>query len=99
MAAVDNSALERWRSLDAVGVLLAIADHAKRDASFVPAKAAHTQRWHASVGGQDFELLLTGPKFWDTRGNVGGGGAVDLAMHLARLKFKEAVRLLADRRV
>jgi hypothetical protein len=99
MAAVDNSSLERWRSLDAVRVLQVIADHAKRDASFVPAKAANTQRWHASVSGQDFELLLTGPKFWDTRENVGGGGAVDLAMHVTRLKFKAAVRLLTERRV
>ncbi len=96
---MDNSALERWRSLDAVSVLQVIAEHAKRDASFVPAKLASTERWHASVDGQDFELLLTGPKFWDTRENIGGGGAVDLAMHLTRLKFKAAVRLLAERRV
>lgn len=99
MAAVDRSLLERWRSLDSVYVLSAIADYAKRDLSFAPVKSAATQRWHVSMGGRDFELLLTGAKFWDTRAEVGGGGAVDLSMHLAGLEFKDAVRLLLERQV
>ncbi len=94
---MDKSDLTRWRSYDAVTAVLALAEHAKRDASFVPTGSAQTQRWHVSVGGHDFELLLTGPKFWDTRGRQGGGGAVDLAMHLLGLDFKGAVRVLAER--
>jgi hypothetical protein len=46
------------------------------------------------MGAREFELLLTGPKFWDTRMEVGGGGAIDLACHLAGCSFKAAVRLL-----
>jgi hypothetical protein len=99
MAAVDKSLLERWRSLDAVDVVSALADYAKRDPSFVPIKSTTSERWHVSVCGRDFELLLTGPKFWDTRESAGGGGAVDLAMHLAGLRFKDAVRLLVERRI
>ena len=96
---MDNSILKRWRSLDAVGVVSALADYAKRDPSFSPIKSINTERWHVSMGGRDFELLLTGPKFWDTRESAGGGGAVDLAMHLAGLRFKDAVRLLVERRI
>lgn len=93
---MDNSKLSRWRSLDLVGVLPAVADHAKRDLTYAPAKDPRTQRWHVSAGGQDFELLVTGAKFWDTRAGVGGGGAIDLVMHLNTLNFRAAVRKLRN---
>lgn len=91
---MDKSLLLRWRELPAVEVLTALADHAKRDATYVALKSPFSSRWHARYGNREFELLLTGPKFWDTRACKGGGGAVDLAMHLARVNFSEAVRLL-----
>lgn len=91
---MDKSTLERWRSLDASKVLMAVANHAKPDVTYTPVQSSQSSRWHASRGGHDFELLLTGPKFWDTRSQVGGGGAVDLVMHLAGTSFKEAAVLL-----
>lgn len=94
MKAVDNSLLERWRELDAVTALMALADHAKADVTYTPAKSPKTSRWHASCGGHDFELLLTGSKFWDTRSETGGGGAIDLVMHLHSCSFKEAAERL-----
>ncbi|MGA4005822.1 hypothetical protein ACI2US_05560 [Ralstonia nicotianae] len=62
--------------------------------SYVAVKSPLSSRWHARYGSREFELLLTGPKFWDTRERKGGGGAVDLVMHLARVDFSDAVRLL-----
>ena len=94
---VDNKVLERWQQLDASKVLSAVADYAKEDVSFVPVKNAATTRWHARVEQNEFELLLTGPKFWDTRCNRGGGGAVDLVMHLHGCHFKPAAALLTER--
>ena len=99
MAAVDHSSLLRWRSLDATLVLRTVADYAKRDVTFHPVKDSKTSRWHACVRGCDFELLLTGPKFWDPRDRRGGGGAVDLVMHLAHVDFKQAVELLRTSRL
>ncbi len=93
---MDNSSLQRWRSLDAAIVLLSFADHAKKDASYRALRGTESTRWHASVGGQDIELLLTGTKFWDTRSERGGGGAVDLVMHIRGVPFKTAVRLLEE---
>ncbi|MFC5521773.1 hypothetical protein [Polaromonas jejuensis] len=93
---VDNQILDRWQKLDASNVLLAVADYAKEDVSFVPAKKAATTRWHARVRQTEFELLLTGPKFWDVRANRGGGGAVDLVMHLHGCNFKPAAALLKE---
>lgn len=85
--------------MDVTTVLVAIADYAKRDITFFPIKDKATTRWHATVRGREFELLLTGPKFWDTRLQKGGGGAVDLAEHLFRIDFKEAVGELRKKRL
>ena len=71
---IDGAVLARWRSLDAATAVAAIADHAKRDRTFKPVKDVTTSRWHVTVDGNEFELLLTGPKFWDTRTRTGGGG-------------------------
>jgi hypothetical protein len=91
---VDKSLLLRWRRLSAVEVLTALADHAKLDVTYVALKSPLSSRWHARYGSREYELVLTGPKFWDTRERKGGGGAIDLAMHLTRADFSEAVRLL-----
>lgn len=96
MPRVDSSEIVRWRSLDAAVALLALARHAKRDPTFEPIKDQATTRWHANVAGLDFELLLTGPKFFDTRAETGGGGAIDLAMHLLRADFKTAAGALRN---
>lgn len=91
---IAGTVLSRWHSLDAATALAAIADHVKQDKTFEPVKDSTTTRWHVTVDGHDFELLLTGPKFWDTRARTGGGGAIDLVMHLAGTDFKRAARRL-----
>lgn len=91
---VDDATLERWRSLDALFVLARLDCYAKRDITYHPTKANKTSRYHVSANGRDWELLLTGPKFWDTRAEKGGGGAIDLTMHLFGLDFKRALRKL-----
>lgn len=91
---MDNSILTRWREADASACLTALTDFAKPDPTYVPRKDTRSTRWHASVNGDDVELLCTGSKFWDTRAHRGGGGAVDMAMHLFKVDFKRAVALL-----
>ncbi|WP_440525430.1 hypothetical protein [Serratia nevei] len=51
-------------------------------------------RVNVALGGGGVELLATGPKWYDTRAEKGGGGAIDLAMHLLRLDFVSAVKRL-----
>lgn len=91
---VDDRMLGQWRALDALYVLKKLGCYVKLDVSFHPLKVKRTERYQVNVNGQDWELVLTGPKFWDTRANKGGGGAVDLTMHLLNLDFKGASRLL-----
>jgi len=94
MTKVGVGELAEWRGMSAEAALIALADYAKRDATFVPLKDKTTSRWYAGAGGRDLELLITGPKFFDTRASVGGGGAIDLAMHLLRIDFRSAVEYL-----
>jgi hypothetical protein len=94
MSRVGESELSRWRTAPAREVLLHLATHAKRDTTFVSIKGKETERWHANVEGREFEFIVYGPKFFDVREQAGGGGAIDLAMHLYRLDFRSAVDLL-----
>jgi hypothetical protein len=91
---VDNSTLEHWRGLDCLVVLGELADHLKQDKTFVPRDCPQATRWHVVAASLDFELLCTGPRFFDTRAGHGGGGAIDLVMHLFRVDFIHAVALL-----
>ena len=93
---VDSAELERYRSLACEEVLPRITEHVRADPSFVPIRNSHTSRWHLRADGRDYELLSTGPKFFDTRAQCGGGGAIDLVMHLYRLDFKRAVERLRE---
>ena len=49
------------------------------------------RQWHTRVG----VLSVTGAKFMNWNQGVGGGGAIDLVIHLRRLDFKAAVDWLA----
>jgi len=48
-------------------------------------------KWHTARG----VISVTGAKFMNWNRNVGGGGAIDLAMHLGGLRFKEALEWLS----
>lgn len=91
---VDNDELERWRGLHAVVLVERLSTYAKQDPSYQPRLRQATTRWHCDVDGAEFELLCCGPKFYDCRAKRGGGGAIDLVMHLKRLQFAGAVSLL-----
>jgi hypothetical protein len=69
----------------------------KVDASFVPLKDSTSRRWHVCAARGEFEILTTGTKWYDTRAKRGGGGAIDLAVHLCGLSFVDAVKHLQQR--
>lgn len=91
---VDNSDLERWRDLPAATVLVAVTDYAKLDADFQ--SPSGSTLWHVAVGSVEYEIVCQGPKFFDTRAKVGGGGAVDLTMHLHGVGFKAAALKISE---
>lgn len=49
-------------------------------------------KWHTPQG----MISITGPKFMNWTLGIGGGGAIDLAMHIQGIGFKDAVTFLYD---
>ncbi len=92
----DRETLTPLREMRSEDALALLAIHCKPDSSYQPVKEPTTRRWHAHTSGGVFEILTTGTKWYDTRAKVGGGGAIDLAMHILRLPFVDAVRILID---
>jgi len=88
--------LARLRDMPVSDTLDALGLYWKRDPDFRPVKDKETIRVHVSIGGGVIELLATGAKWYDTRAEKGGGGAIDLTMHLLRLDFVSAVKRFAD---
>lgn len=88
--------LARLRDQPSEAVLARLAIDVKADPTFLPIKDVRSRRWHVHRTHGDFEILTTGLKWYDTRAGKGGGGAIDLAMHLLGLSFVEAVRYLAN---
>lgn len=56
----------------------------------VPDPADPKNNWKTHAG----RITLTGEKFYNHDADKGGGGAIDLAMHLGGFRFKEAVSWL-----
>ncbi|HEY1891516.1 MAG TPA: hypothetical protein VGG63_13970 [Steroidobacteraceae bacterium] len=92
----DESMLEQLRRMPSDQVLRRLAIHLKPDRTYVPRKTPESRRWHLLTERGDFEILTTGSRWFDTRERLGGGSAIDLAMHLLGVSFVEAVKRLTD---
>jgi hypothetical protein len=91
----DEVLLERLRAVACTTTFERLEGHFKRDSTFTPTKDPKTERWHCGTARGEFELLVNGPKWYDTRARRGGGGAIDLVMKLYGIDFVKAVNLLA----
>lgn len=93
----DESTLTRLRAVPVERALGLLSSLHKDDKTFVPAKDVHTRRWHVCTVRGEFEIIATGTKWYDTHAQQGGGGAIDLTMHLLGLSFVDAVKQLVAR--
>jgi len=82
--------------MPASSTLALLGTHIKIDRDYVPVSAHTTQRVHVAAAGHEWEVLLCGPKFYDTRARKGGGGAIDLVTHLWGVPFRQAVKMLTE---
>jgi len=89
--------LVHLRETPSDAALRSLAICCKADASYHPVKDSNSRRWHVRTEFGEFEILTTGVKWFDPRAKVGGGGAIDLAMHILQVSFVDAVKILAAR--
>ena len=94
----DRVTLAALREMASEEALMRLSICCRPDRPFRPMKQVITRRWHVLTTSGEFEILTTGPKWYDTRARTGGGGAIDLAMHVRQASFVEAVKLLTGRR-
>ena len=85
------------RQTPSEAALRSLALFCKVDATYHPVKDPDSRRWHVRTDHGEFEILTTGVKWYDARAKMGGGGAIDLAMHILHVPFVEAVRILTAR--
>ena len=96
--AFSESDLAAFRALTATQTARLLGLHCKPDPDYSPIKNEASSRVYISVGSTVFEIVETGPKWWDSRQNRGGGGAIDLVMHLYKIDFVTAVKRLLSAR-
>ena len=90
----DEQELQRLRDVPLAVALAALGRHCAVDRDFAPLKDMRTERWLVDSGSGKAEILVTGAKWFDARLRRGGGGPIDLIMHLDSVSFMEAVRRL-----
>lgn len=100
----DPALLVRLRDLEVIDVMKRLAAVGavswRVDRDFVAERDVRTRRLFVSVpSGMSWELVVTGARWYDTRAKLGGGGAVDLWMHLSGKAFAAAVNELVVWRV
>jgi hypothetical protein len=88
------SMLVELREMPSERALTRIAIDVKVDPTYRPLRQPASRRWNIRTVSGEFEILTTGAKWYDTRAKKGGGGAIDLAMHVLQVSFVDAVKQL-----
>ena len=90
----DQDVVLRARLLSIEAALSRLGLYWKVDQDFHPLKDSATKRLYVSIGNRVVELLVTNLKWYDVTAKKGGGGAIDLAMHLRTTDFVTAMKSL-----
>jgi len=91
---IDDAEIARLRAISVEDTLDLLGLYAKIDGDYRPHKNTQSRRINIAVDASVNELMVTGEKWYDTRAKRGGGGAIDLTMHLYRESFVKAVQRL-----
>lgn len=88
--------LQKLREMPLTKALDVLGVYWKQDRDYKPLRDKSSIRVNVTVKDvRSVELLFTGIRWYDTRSKNGGGGAIDLAMYLFEVDFKEAVAMLS----
>lgn len=87
--------LDAARKIKLLTVVEEFSDFYTQDKTFKPQRNMDGKVFVVEIDGKRFSnLLITGEKWFDQDKKVGGGGAIDLLMHLKSITFVQAVKLL-----
>jgi len=100
MKRFDDSMLVGLRSIPVLEVLVSLSAQGsllyRIDTEFRAIDNPATRRVFVSVpSGMSWEFVVTGVRWFDTRAQRGGGGAIDLWMHMSGQSFGSATRIMS----
>ena len=90
----SDEELKRLREMPLLKALDALELHYQHDPDYKPRKSQESMRVIVSVKDLVYTLQLTGMRWYDMHSKDGGGGAIDLTMHLMQCDFFHAAKLL-----
>ena len=90
----SDEELKRLREVPLLKALDALELHYQHDPGYKPRKSQESMRVIVSVNDLVYTLQITGMRLYDMYSKEGGGGAIDLTMHLMQCEFLEAAKLL-----
>jgi len=90
---ISDAEVTRLRMMPVADTIRLLGLYAKADRDYTP-KDSRSKRIHVSVANTVIELIVTCNKWFDSHAKRGGGGAIDLTMHLYGEPFAKAVRRL-----
>lgn len=93
---VSNERLEYLRNKKLTDVLDFLGLYWKLDREYKPVKTKTSFRIFVQKGYETKELLITGIRWYDVRERKGGGGAIDLVMHLYSDSFLQSIKRLEN---
>jgi hypothetical protein len=93
---IKDEDVEKLRNLPIPTTLRLLGLYYKLDREYQPVCGA-SRRVNISVSNSVFEVIVTGDKWFDLRAERGGGGSIDLTMHLFKEPFDKAVRRLQNK--
>ena len=91
----DEKILEILRNKPLTWAMDHVGFMVHEDRTFTPFKDKRTKLYYVSRGFENYEILVTGPKWIDKRNTEkSGGGCIDLVMYLCKTDFVGAVNRL-----
>lgn len=90
----DDGLVTCFREMTVEKAALLLGLYCKKDSHYESTTHKNSTCYHISKDGEVFEIVVTQLKWYSTRRGVGGGGAIDLTMHLYSEPFKAALARL-----
>jgi len=90
----DDELITRFRVMTVEKAAQVLGLYCKKDAHYESTTHRNSKCYHISKDGEVFEIIVTQLKWFSTRRGVGGGGAIDLTMHIYGEPFKAALNRL-----
>ncbi|KPY55670.1 hypothetical protein [Pseudomonas amygdali] len=91
----DDELITRFRVMTVEQIARILGLYCKQDKEYESSHYRNAKCFHISKDGEVFEIIVSQLKWYSTHRRCGGGGGIDLTMHIFGESFKAALTRLA----